>query len=84
MWREMQLLTKDNPEIPAEVILGMATLGGARVLNRENDFGTLEVGRRAEFLTIPGDISGYDSDPEQYLRTLFLAGRPDNIEWVSL
>lgn len=42
-----------GPEaLPAEVAFEMATLGGARVLGRENDIGSLEAGKMADLVMV--------------------------------
>jgi len=41
--------------VPNEAILAAATANGASWLGRENDFGTLVVGRRADFVLVDGD-----------------------------
>jgi len=41
--------------LPTEAILAAATANGAAWLGHEDDFGTLEVGRRADFVLVDGD-----------------------------
>ena len=41
--------------MPAETVLEMATLGGARALGLEGEVGSLEVGKRADLVTIRTD-----------------------------
>ena len=52
IWREMQLLSRDNHDVQQSDILAMATLGGARALGIEHDHGTLEKGKKAQFLAV--------------------------------
>ncbi len=67
MLREIRLLR--NPPSPPFVkgglggfeILKMATLNGARLLNRENDIGTLEAGKKADLIAVP--ITDPEKDP---------------------
>jgi len=41
--------------MPAETVLEMATLGGARALGLEDEIGSLEVGKRADVTVIRAD-----------------------------
>lgn len=52
IWREMKILNQDHPDIQPEQILAMATLGGARALGLDNDHGTLDKGKKAQFLAV--------------------------------
>jgi 5-methylthioadenosine/S-adenosylhomocysteine deaminase len=48
----MALLKRDPAAIPTRVILEMATLGGARALGKEKEIGSLEVGKKADLITL--------------------------------
>ncbi len=50
---EMTLIRRNFPLIKAETILQMATINGAVALGFEDEFGSLEAGKRADFVTIP-------------------------------
>ncbi len=52
LWREMRLLADDHPRVEPQVILAMATLGGAKALQREADYGSLTPGRRSLILEV--------------------------------
>jgi 5-methylthioadenosine/S-adenosylhomocysteine deaminase len=59
MFQEMDMAAKvhkvhrlDPTVMPAEVVLEMATLGGARVLGMEGEIGSLEVGKRADVIVV--------------------------------
>jgi 5-methylthioadenosine/S-adenosylhomocysteine deaminase len=46
------LLKRDPAAISTRSILEMATLGGARALGKENEIGSLEVGKKADLITL--------------------------------
>jgi 5-methylthioadenosine/S-adenosylhomocysteine deaminase len=59
MFQEMDMAAKvhkvhrlDPTVMPAETVLEMATLGGARVLGMEREIGSLEVGKRADVIIL--------------------------------
>ncbi len=82
MWREMQILRKQFPDIPAEKILAMATLGGAAALHRQDDFGTIEEGKKAIFLEVMindiNKLAGAD-----VIEKLTSGGMPEKLSWIS-
>lgn len=47
-----KVTTMDPTVLPAEQVLAMATIGGARVLGLEKEIGSLEEGKRADLITI--------------------------------
>jgi 5-methylthioadenosine/S-adenosylhomocysteine deaminase len=50
---KLQKITRMDPTVvPAEQALEMATIGGARVLGLSKEIGSLEVGKRADLITI--------------------------------
>ncbi len=62
---KLQKVTQMNPRVvPAEQAFEMATIGGARVLGMEKKIGSLEIGKRADLITIslthPNAIPLYD------------------------
>jgi 5-methylthioadenosine/S-adenosylhomocysteine deaminase len=50
-----KLTSRDPRMVSAQTALEMATLGGARVIGREKDLGSLEVGKRADILVVRMD-----------------------------
>jgi cytosine/adenosine deaminase-related metal-dependent hydrolase len=82
MWAEMALLRKNHPIVSAETIFTIATLGGARALHREKDFGSLEKGRTSSILHIRGTQYEEAVTGAQLLDRLTSGGRPDSIDWL--
>ena len=57
LWDEMRYLQEAAPDaFSAEELLAMATLGGARALRIEAQAGSLEVGKRGDFLVFSGCV----------------------------
>ena len=83
LWREMQLLAGDNPELEGAQILAMATLGGARALHAENDYGSLEPGRKSHFLHVSSSALAQCRTAADVLHELISGGRPKEISWVG-
>jgi len=83
MWQEMALLSQRNPSVDAATILRMATLGGARAMQRESDYGSLQNGRSANFLMIQDKNLNYVQSEQELLSALILMGRPGSIERAS-
>ncbi len=52
MFREMRLFHEAYPEIPADKILQMAAINGARALGLDRLCGSIEKGKRADFVVI--------------------------------
>ena len=50
-----KLATRDPRAVSARTALEMATIGGARVLGRDKDLGSLEVGKRADLIVVRMD-----------------------------
>ena len=83
MWREMSLLREDHPAVTPGSVLAMATLGGAKAMHRESDYGSLEEGRAFRILHVEGSNYGDVDDPEKLLDILTSSGRPESINWLS-
>lgn len=83
MWDEMRFLRREFPGVftPAEV-LAMATLEGARALHVESDTGSLEKGKRGDFLVVkPTALVSPEHLPEalieeSQLEEVFIGGKP--------
>lgn len=80
IWREMQILGEDHPEIDPRTIFAMATQGGAIALGMENEYGTLAPGKKADFLAVP--LPPMQRNAEQVMAYLVRTGshiRPTRI-----
>ena len=55
----MALLKRDPAAISTRSILEMATLGGARALGKEQEIGSLEVGKKADLISLDLDEIGW-------------------------
>ena len=55
----MALLRRDPAAISTQSILEMATLGGARALGKDKEIGSLEVGKKADLITLDLDEIGW-------------------------
>lgn len=78
LWREMHILRQDHPALSGRNILAMATMGGARALGLEQDYGSLEPGHRAAVLAI---AAGEVHDGDQVYPFL-TDGRQKQIIWI--
>jgi aminodeoxyfutalosine deaminase len=78
MFAELAEARRLAPRVPARTLLESATRRGAVALGFEDDYGTLEVGKRAQIIAvrIPPDVS----DVEEYL----VSGiEPSDIRWLD-
>jgi aminodeoxyfutalosine deaminase len=82
MWLEMALLREEHPGVSPETVLAMATLGGAKAMHREDDYGSLEEGRQASLLHVQGKHYEEVADAEQLLDLLTSSGRPNSMSWL--
>ncbi len=83
LWREMQILREDHPQVNPALILAMATLGGAQALGWEQDCGALAPGRTATFLHVDSSALQAVESAEELVAILTGNGRPTMIRWVT-
>ena len=81
LWDEIHFLQQSAPDVfSAEELLAMATLGGARALQIDGQAGSLEKGKRGDFLVFYCDAAGTGSSvaanllAKGRLERVFLAG----------
>ncbi len=82
LWREMQLLADDHPQVTYESILAMATLGGAKALHRDEDFGSLAPGKRSQILHVSSPALSCCRDANRVIQELVIGGQPFEIAWI--
>jgi aminodeoxyfutalosine deaminase len=83
LWREMMLLAEDHPRVEPHLILAMATVGGARALQRQADFGSLAPGLSSQMLEVDSVALQACSNAEAVYRQLVNGGRPELIRLVD-
>ena len=78
MFAELAEARRLAPRVPARTLLESATRRGAAALGFEDDYGTLEVGKRARIIavSVPPDVN----DVEEYL----VSGiEPSDVRWIE-
>ncbi len=78
MFGELAEARRIAPSIPARDLLRSATLVGARVLDRDDEYGSIEKGKRAALITVR--VPAHVDDVEEYL----VGGiEPDAVMWLD-
>jgi cytosine/adenosine deaminase-related metal-dependent hydrolase len=78
VFSELAEMHRLAPDVPARTLLESATLQGARALGWSDEFGTIEIGKRAALIAVfvPPQVT----DVEQYL----VGGiEPEHIRWIE-
>ncbi len=83
LWREMAILSEQHPQISADTILAMATLGGASALHCSADYGSLSSGKSAHFFHAASPALRNCNNVKELERELVSGGRPSEISWVD-
>jgi aminodeoxyfutalosine deaminase len=83
LWREMRLLAEDHPRVEPHLILAMATVGGARALQRQADYGSLAPGLSSLMLEVDSVALQACSNVEAVYRQLVNGGRPELLRLVD-
>jgi cytosine/adenosine deaminase-related metal-dependent hydrolase len=84
LWREMQVLAADNPRLPYQSILAMATVGGAQALHRGDDYGSLLPGKKSQILHVSSPALRRCRDSHLLVQELVMGGKPEEISWVAV
>lgn len=74
--------TTDPTIITAEKVLEMATIGGARAIGMEDEIGSLEIGKKADFVIFNPLLSPKSIPMHNPISTLVYSSSPENIEAV--
>ena len=78
LFAELAEMRRLAPALPSRVILESATIGGARALGFEDDFGTIDAGKRDALVAVR--LDGYVPSVEEYL----LSGiEAEQISWIA-
>lgn len=79
MWQEMALLRQDHPDVAAHKVLQIATLGGAKALQRDIDYGSLQKGQSANFIAVQDAMLEKVQNEDELLEILTTMGRPESV-----
>ena len=79
MWREMQVLREDHPDIPPEAVFAMASGNGARLLGIEDRIGTIVPGVSSSLLAVRCSVKS-EAEVLEFLTT---AGTDISLEWLE-
>lgn len=67
LWRELQFLRQNFPEVPGELLLDLGTRRGARALGLDTIMGEISPGWRADFAVVALPDQSNPSDPHELL-----------------
>jgi cytosine/adenosine deaminase-related metal-dependent hydrolase len=80
LFAEATYVLDHYPQLSSETVLFMLTLGGARALQQEQRFGSIEKGKRAALLSVSLTDS---SSPSQLLETIVYKGEKGDWQWAN-
>lgn len=80
IWREMQLLVEDHPDVAPHDILRIATVGGASALGIEAEYGTLERGKKSKLLSVP--VAKEARTADDVCAALIHTGSANQPQWI--
>jgi cytosine/adenosine deaminase-related metal-dependent hydrolase len=90
MIRDMRMVSyfanireKDPTVIPAETVLEMATINGARAMGIEDQVGSIEVGKKADFILIDMDKPHLTPAPDP-VSTIVYAAHGSDVDTVVI
>jgi cytosine/adenosine deaminase-related metal-dependent hydrolase len=76
-----KLYNKNRSLFPAIEILEMATIGGARVLNMDEEIGSIEIGKKADLVLF--ETNSINMQPiYDYYSVLVYSSNPSNVDTV--
>lgn len=78
LFAELAEMRRLAPALPARVLLESATINGARALGFDDEFGTIDAGKRDAVITVR--LDGYVPSVEEYLLTGIDA---EQIGWIA-
>lgn len=79
LWQEMKLLREDHPQVAPDAVFAMATINGARLLERDSTLGSIRPGATSSLLAIPC-AAKTEKDIWEHLTTV---GENIELEWIE-
>jgi len=79
LWREMQVLREEHPDLPPEAVFAMASINGARLLGMENRLGRVAPGVSSSLLAVRCPAKT-EAEVLEYLTS---AGTEIRLEWLE-
>ncbi len=79
LWREMQVLREDHPDLPPEAVFAMASVNGARLLGIEGKLGAIAPGVSSSLLAVRCPAKS-EAEVFEYLTS---AGTDIRLEWLE-
>ncbi len=79
LWREMQVLRQDHPDLPPEAVFAMASVNGARLLGVGDRLGVVAPGVSSSLLAVRCPVKN-EAEVFEYLTS---AGTDISLEWLE-